>query len=491
MLQRLILTLLVGTSLHAAAASFDYLPAGQGSAKEFQTLMNSGAYRQALQAWGTSHAGTSFARSANGHATYAYLLFHNGMQISALELLFKKTNPNSLSPQLLKMWNTEIANSAVAQKGWIQTRGGWKTLHNNEPVVIKIKNRQDIKNALAKADRVPKHNLNHKARIWWEVATLAPQINEVDYSLRALKLLKESGQTVIGQDQISSAMGRVLYQKGELDGAMVAFNEVPKSSSLWIETLEEKAWTSLRSDDFDKALGQSITLLSPALAPLVGPESYFLANLLSLKACDYPRIFKNSETFKKRHTPRLTGLEELSKTGTNKNILAAIDRFNAKGVSQEAAGPLVEWLPRAAYRDSKFIRFMELRRHSLNEAKKSSEIAASSLGGDHGLDQVIADSRAQADRLKVAAVNRVRALAREELKEYRQILNKMHIIEGEVIQRLAVDETLKGDRSKLAKVEDKGDVLVFPYNSDEVWFDELDNYKARVKDCPTLKGAGL
>ena len=144
MLHRLILTLLVGTSLHAAAGGFDYLPAGQGSSKEFQTLMNSGAYRQALQAWGTSHAGTSFARTANGQATYAYLLYQNGLQISGLELLFKKSNPNSLHPQLLKMWNTEIANSAVVQKGWIQTRGGWKTLHNNEPVVIKIKNRQDI-----------------------------------------------------------------------------------------------------------------------------------------------------------------------------------------------------------------------------------------------------------------------------------------------------------------------------------------------------------
>jgi hypothetical protein len=104
---------------------------------------------------------------------------------------------------------------------------------------------------------------------------------------------------------------------------------------------------------------------------------------------------------------------------------------------------------------------------------------------------VSSDSRTTAEKLKQAAVNRIRALARQELKEYRQILNKMHIIEGEVIQRLAVDETLKGERSKLAKVEDQGDVLVFPYNSDEVWFDELDNYKARVKDCPTLKGAGL
>ncbi len=150
-----------------------------------------------------------------------------------------------------------------------------------------------------------------------------------------------------------------------------------------------------------------------------------------------------------------------------------------KGVSQEAAGPMVEFVPRAAFRDSKFLRYTELRRATLAEQKLSSGlITGSPLKG-------------QAERLKVAALNRARTLAKAELKEYRQILNKMHIIEGEVIHRLAVDESLKGERSKLAKVEDKGDVLVFPYSSDEVWFDELDNYKARVKDCPTLKGAGL
>jgi hypothetical protein len=284
------------------------------------------------------------------------------MQLAGLDILFTKTNPGSLHPQLLKLWNTEIKNSAFVQKGWIQTRGGWKTTHNNEAVTLRIKNRQDIKNAFARADRISKDNINQKARIWWEIATLAPQINEVDYSLRALKLLKESGQTAIGQDQISSAMCRVLYQKGELDGAIVAWNEIPKSSSLWIEALEEKGWAELRGDDFDKALGHSITLLSPALAPLVGPESYFFANLIALKACDYPRIFKNSETFKKRHSPRLAGLEEIVKTGANKNMFATLERFDKNGVSQEAAGPLVEWLPRSAFRDSKFIRFIGKRR---------------------------------------------------------------------------------------------------------------------------------
>jgi hypothetical protein len=274
---------------------------------------------------------------------------------------------------------------------------------------------------------------------------------------------------------------------------MQAFHEIPKSSNLWIESVEERAWAHLRREDFDKALGETVTLLSPAMAPLVGPESYYLANLLALKVCDYPRIFKNSELFKNRHTERLAAMQELAKSGTNKNINALLERFDQKGVSVEAAGPLVSWIPRGTFRDQRFIRFMESRRQWISEGRKAAEMAATGdvLGTSEYIQRISADAQIIADRLKQLAFQRVRTLAGAELKEYSQNINKMHIIEGEVIHRLAVDESLKGARSKLAKVEDKGDVLVFPYNSDEVWFDELDNYKARVKDCPTLKKAAL
>ncbi len=477
MLQRALLILTLGLALQAHAGQFDYLPSSTGPEKEFLGLMNSGNYKHALTAWNSAHALTHFGSSADGKATLGFLLLQNGMPLTGLDLVLS-TAPKNLSPALFKIWQTELKSNVFVQKGWIQTSGSWKSVLNNEPIQLKIKNAKDVAKAFNFATRLAKDNVNEKARVWWQIATQAPQINQLDSAIRALKLIKESGQTVVGQDQVSSALGRVLYQKGDLDAATQAFNEIPKSSSLWVESVEERAWTSLRKDDYDKALGETITLLSPALAPLVGPESYFLANLAALKICDYPRIFKNSETFKKRHTERLNAMQELSSKGTNKNFLALMERLEKNGVSIEGAGPLVEWLPRAAFRDAKFVRFMESRRQWLLEGKKASEFS-NALGMVDALKRIPQDSRMIADRLKQLAFSRARVLADQELKEYRMNLNKMHIIEGEVIQRLAVDESLKGERSKLAKVEDKGDVLVFPYNSDEVWFDELDNYKAR------------
>lgn len=465
MLQQALIILSLCLSLNAFASESD-----------FQGLMSKGDFKGALSIWNETYGNSSFAQSDNGKATLGYLLVQNQMSLAGFDLIFS-TNPSKLSPALLKSITTDMKNSLFVQKGWTQTRSGWKKIFNNEPVTISIRNKKDISKAWAKADALGKDNVNGKARIWWKIATLAPQINEVDQSVKALKLLKESGQVVIGQDLISSALARVLYQKGDLEAASLYFNEIPKGSSLWVETLEERAWTSFRGDDYDKAVGHTVTLLSPAFSPIAGPETFYLANLLSLKICDYSRIFKNSDTFKKRQMGHLQAIQDLSKTGTNKDLETVLGKIDKGGVSLESVGINITALPRQALRDSKFVKFMETRREWIKESRVK--------------QTAITIPATVADQYKKLAVDRLKVLATAEMKEYRQIIDKMHIVEGEVIQRLAVDENLKGERSKLAKNEDPSDKLVFPYSNDEVWFDELDNYKARVKDCPTLKGAGL
>lgn len=481
-------------SCSALAANFDFLPSGQPAEKEFRSLMTSGNYRQALAAWTPAHSGSAFGTSHNGIATYAWLLYQNGMPFTGLELLVQNTQPARLDASLLKMWTTEVKASAYVQRGWVSTLGGWKNVVNNDAVILSLKNKKDIAAAFNRAERLPKDQAGARARVWWQIATLAPLIGELDSSLKALKLLKESGQGVYGQDLISSVQARVLYQKGDMDAALLNFKEIPKSSSLWVESVEERAWAFLRKDDYDHALGEVTTLMSPALSALVGPESYFLSNLMSLKVCDYPRLYKTSEMFKQRHRDRLVDIQDLATKGTNKNAAALLERFERSGVSVESAGPLVTALPRAALRDAKFVRFVESRRQLLTEARRAAELkdSAGALGGAGELERFQTAASRQADRLGQQAWARVRTLAASEVREYKTILNKMHIVEAEVIERMHLDDNLKGQRSKLTKNDvDKGDVLVFPYRSDEVWLDELDNYKARVKDCPTLKGASL
>ncbi len=491
MFQTVLFALVVILSSQAQADSFDYLPADQAAQKEFQSLMAAGNYRQALRAWNLAHRGSTFAVTSSGQATYAYLLYQNGMPLLGLQHLFEHAQPDELNSSLRSKWTKELKTSSLIQKGRVQTSRGWKKINDNSPFTLQISNQKELAQAINKAAQLRK-DVNAQARILWQIATQAPQFGQVTAALKALDQLSTSGQKVIASDQILSSRGRVLYQKGDLTGAIEAFNQIPKSSSLWVESVEERAWAYLKRDDFDKTISETITLLSPALSPLVGPESYFLANLASLKICDYTRIFKNSELFKKRLRQRLTDLQELAKSGANKNLASVLDRIDKNGVSIESAGPLVESLPRSTFRDSTFTQLFENRRQLLNESQTATNIAATFAGEGTELQKLGIKAKQQAEHLKPLAIQRLRALAELEIKEYKTVINKMHIIEGEVIHRMHADDNLKGERSRLSDNERSNpDVLVFPYAGDEVWFDELDNYKARVKDCPTLKGAKL
>lgn len=489
MLRKVVLLLFTILSLQAQGLSFEFLPSQSGPEKEFRQLMEGGNFRQALMVWSTSHRNSKFGQSQTGIATWAYVLQQNGLPLKALETLIFETQPKAIDSRLLSLWTTELKNSPYIQKGWIPTVGGWKKIVDNSPVTLKIKKKKDVTLAFNKADALPNDAVNQKTRIWWQIATLAPQINEVDSAVKALKLIRESGQSIMHTDQVEMALARVLYQKGDLEASLEIYKKIPKGSLFWMDAIEEKAWAHLRQNDFDKALGDVTTALSPALVLFAGPESYFLSNLMSLKVCDYPRIFNTSEAFKKRHRNRLVALQEISTSGTHKGLVQALEKMESKGPNVEAAGSNLEFLPRAVFHDRKFVQAVELRRELLAEAKKAAELSenAKALGDNQDLERIALDARAATAKLQKTAFERARVLAGQELVQYKKIMNKMHIIEGEVIQRLAVDESLKGKRTKREKVKDSGDVLVFPYDSEEVWMDELDNYKAQVKECPTLQ----
>ena len=70
------------------------------------------------------------------------------------------------------------------------------------------------------------------------------------------------------------------------------------------------------------------------------------------------------------------------------------------------------------------------------------------------------------------------------------MIQKMHIVEAEVIQRLHMDVHLTDTRVQQQNQKDNKDQLYFPYTS-AVWLDDLDSYQAKVKDCPTLRKASL
>ncbi len=77
---------------------------------------------------------------------------------------------------------------------------------------------------------------------------------------------------------------------------------------------------------------------------------------------------------------------------------------------------------------------------------------------------------------------------RNGLKEIDGVINKLQVIEAEVIERISL--TKKNDnRLEQGQIASGSDVMKFKVN-DEVWLDELGKYQAQVKECPTLNVSG-
>jgi len=291
---------------------------------------------------------------------------------------------------------------------------------------------------------------------------------------------------VIGKDQIIMALGRAHFQKGEFEKATEYYTQIPKSSDFWFESVEERAWAAIREGRYEKALADATTLTTPVFTPLIGPEPYFMAAYSGLKICDYPMIFKFTEKFKNRFKVTSNGLEELVKTGTSAAAQKAFAKLIKGDLTIATYGTEAQFLPRNFHHDEFVRRHLLYRKALINEADNIESIRLDL--SSRGLTMSFLNSKTEVMRTKAAAseklaMNRMQRLAQEDLKEIKENLQKLHIIEAEVIQRIHLANKPGKNKQKYARSSDE---LVFPYDdsNDELWMDELDNYKSLSNGCP-------
>ncbi len=92
------------------------------------------------------------------------------------------------------------------------------------------------------------------------------------------------------------------------------------------------------------------------------------------------------------------------------------------------------------------------------------------------------------DRVKTwTASQSFDASAARNLKDVKETIQKLNLVEAEAIQRLYMDDNLKEHMPAPAKITKASDDLSFPIpqgEEKEVWMDEVDNYQVRVSGCP-------
>ena len=307
-------------------------------------------------------------------------------------------------------------------------------------------------------------------KIWqtWQLSLQAIKWDESVLAENLLLKLVDETQDLIAKDRIELNLGRLLFTKKDFQGAIDHYQKVSKGSDFWFEALEEEAWSYIRLNQPDKATSKLTTLLSPVFQNAVGPETYYAANYNALKICDYTTVFKNGKLFKERQQVRIRSLEALAKSGVQELLPQALAGMVVGKASYSDYGKEAAVLPRFFWRDSELqdiAHLIKSKTLSNNSETKINEIK----------------------NLEKKFSLKMQQMAQSELADYRRVIDKLQIIEAEVIQRLYLDPNLKAKRTEeLVPPPTNADVLTFPHD-EELWLDEIDSYQSRIKLCPQLK----
>lgn len=250
-------------------------------------------------------------------------------------------------------------------------------------------------------------------------------------------------------DQQTLSRARQLFEMKRFAEALVEYEKIPNSSDRYLVALEERAWTHIHLDQFDKALAHARTLTATPLSGLTTSEPFLLRALVQLKICDYVGVFQTLKDFRAQKKAQIVAIQEIAQQGRNSVSQRTLEKWSQNTSDWKSLGPSLAQMPQLFYLDKPLI----------NAAKEK--------------------NMAKMEK-------RLKELAVAENNENFRILQKLNLIEVEGVQRVHVASHFEGKQGE--RLEKSKDDLVFKDSKDDVWLDELDSYQATINRCHKKSG---
>jgi hypothetical protein len=250
-------------------------------------------------------------------------------------------------------------------------------------------------------------------------------------------------------EQQTFSKARQLFEQKKFVQAMNEYQKIPSKSDRYLLALEEKAWTYIHLDQFDKAIAAARTLTSPALSGLTTTEPFLLKAIVQLKICDYVGVFQTLKDFKSQKREQIIAIQELAKNRKNAVSRATLEKWMTNTNEWKSLGPALSQMPQLFYLDK--IMLAGAKEKNISKMEK-----------------------------------RLQELAIFENNENHRILQKLNLIEVEGVQRVHIASQFNSKQGET--LEKNKDDLVFKDSKEDVWLDELDSYQAKIDRCQKKSG---
>jgi tetratricopeptide (TPR) repeat protein len=127
------------------------------------------------------------------------------------------------------------------------------------------------------------------------------------------------------------SLARIHYQFEQFRYAIFYYNRVSRDSEQWLESLFESSWAHFRLAEYEKALGNLVTLQSPFFQDEYYPESAILKAITFYENCRYPEARAFLGEFEQNYGGVLEELKRLTGEGGAKVASADPNAIPAAG----------------------------------------------------------------------------------------------------------------------------------------------------------------
>lgn len=456
---------------------------------QFMTEKN---YEKALFQWSAAFTGSSFQQTQSGKALEAFLKFKNGLKLTGVESLLAIANPEKIDNSVISLWK-ESLNDKDPVWGMVQVTWNpyWTTVFGTpaEMAVILQKNyiQEDIAALTELLKRTPPESAERATLEWQLVLNLGIRGDAAKAAQVLAHLMKEKNNP-IDPDLMTLTAGRLLYQNGFLDASIQYYKKISKKSDYWFQAQEEMAWAYMRKGEPQNAMAITKTLTYKNFKGWVGMESYLLGAFTSLKVCDYPGVIDTMKAVKPQFADHLVALEKLTTDPHQPAVANLLKAMAAGPVETSKLGADAHKLPLHASKDEVTSLLVKRQQFLNQEADLGEKLYARSLtfGNLQGQFETLKNQiQTRAQMTQGAAYQRIQELAKMELEDSKQVMQRMRIVEVEMIQQVdSASKFLKNVGAGESKMGSTGSSNKFAMsfaNDKEIWFDELSNFKVDVK----------
>ncbi|CAE80188.1 hypothetical protein AB1A81_10865 [Bdellovibrio bacteriovorus] len=457
----------------------------------FQFLVEKN-YEKALFQWSQAFNQSAFQMTETGKALEAFLNYKNGLKLTGVENLLAISNPEKIDATVISLWKENLNDKdpvwGMAQVTW---NPYWTQVFGQAAEMAVVLQKSYVTEDIAAlTELIKKTPVDSKERniLQWQLVLNLGIKGDSSKAAQVLAHLMKAKNNPIDKDLMTLTAGRLLYQNGFLDASLKYYEKITKKSDYWFQAQEEMAWAYMRKGEPQNAMAITKTLTYPHFKGWVGIESYLLSSFTSLKVCDYTGVLATMKSIKGQFGEHLIALEKLS-ADPHQPAVANLMKALAQGpVGTAKLGKEAHLLPAMASRDEVLNLLVKRHQYMNQEADLAEKLYARSLtfGNLQGQFETLKNQvKTRADMTQGAGYQRVQELAKAELEDSKQVMQRLRIVEVEMIQQ--VDSASKfikhagAVETKKGSTGASGKYAMSFANDKEIWFDELSNFKVDVK----------